>query len=1317
MDSNLELIPRIYQAQIEEIAFRKNTIIHLPTGSGKTLIAIRLIKRLRHTFQKPWGEGGKRCFFLVNNVPLVTQQKKVIEHQCPVDGVAGFCSEDKVDYWDKNKWDYELSKHEVIVMTSQILHDMITHKFIKIEDISLIIFDECHHAVDDHPMRLVMKHFELCPVNKQPRILGLTATLLNSNVKLSKVEENLRNLEITFHATIATANDMGEVATHSTNPHELVQYYKTPSMNDAALEAIVLLSELQSNVMSVDLPKPVLNPDVKLKPWQLDISTDPAKIIKSVKNMIQSMIETIKEMGIYGGAIAILSYIVAFERRKRWAATQEEELLYTIVITHSIEARMVLIEAMKEKVGYDKIVKYSSPKVLQLLNVLKEYSPVNCSADDVLLKINHKRNALSALILTQQRSTSKILFNILKDVKETNPVEFGFLQHDFVVGFNINPLTHTREQYYTKKLSLQALLKFKNGDLNCLISTSVLEEGIDIPQCLLVVRYDEPLEYRSYIQSKGRARSKEANFVILVAEDKKEKFVGKFKEFQKIEEYIYGLLHGNTLERDAPTEDDIQENCYVDNIQPYYTKSGVRLPAESAISLVNRYCNLLPHDQFTKIAPMWVQEKVHKNGELHRLITIIMPISCPVKEPVQGTPQVNLKSAKRSAALNVCKRLHEMKELDDDSLLPRQYGKIDFDSVDVKDCFPNWRDEVFEEKKKDVPIPGTKRRVRKHPKVYPKCLNGPKICNYANQVFYLHIIKLNTAFDEPKDSRERALFSLLRRKEGYGFLTLQKLPNICSFPMFLTVGEVNTSLEMNYATVKINLDVFELVKEFHFFIFDQVLEVAKKFLIFDGTCNNLYVVPIKINDNNGYDIDWEIMQTHKEIRPVAEPPAQERISLKVTEEVYKNSVVTPWYRGSILPDRYIVTNVLEHLTPQSNFDSDCFVSYADYYSSKYNLEIIGKKDQPLLEVRNISTRMNCLLPRAATIDKFTDKQRKLVSLAQGDDKPRAFSELFIPEFCIHYAFPGVLWYKAVLLPSIMHRVNMLLVAEELRSEIANCMNSGRKDLLKGEDWLPIEVDLPVAMKSLLSNVEEPVAMNSIDRINNPIDESAQKPLNIMSVKESVYQLQKKKISKEYPWDESKEPIDVDRNLSTVTVMDVECYDSFVSAPLFTIETEAVPAVGRSLVRPNTSAAILPPPLKYIDKIKLLSKTLSSRGPELRDILAALTTINSHDTFNLERAETLGDAFLKFATSLFLFHKFPQLDEGQLTNIKGRLLGNRNLYYAGERINLGGRMKVEQFSPRRDFVVPGFFAPPELVSIIEEKKVSMFVIHFIALLGV
>lgn len=61
---------------------------------------------------------------------------------------------------------------QVIVMTCQILSDMLTHQYLQLKDISLLIFDECHHGVEDHPMRLIMKHFLNCPKNEQPRVLG-----------------------------------------------------------------------------------------------------------------------------------------------------------------------------------------------------------------------------------------------------------------------------------------------------------------------------------------------------------------------------------------------------------------------------------------------------------------------------------------------------------------------------------------------------------------------------------------------------------------------------------------------------------------------------------------------------------------------------------------------------------------------------------------------------------------------------------------------------------------------------------------------------------------------------------------------------------------------------------------------------------------------------------------------------------------------------------------------------------------------------------------------------------------------------------------
>lgn len=51
-----------------------------------------------------------------------------------------------------------------------------------------------------------------------------------------------------------------------------------------------------------------------------------------------------------------------------------------------------------------------------------------------------------------------------------------------------------------------------------------------------------------------------------------------------------------------------------------------------------------------------------------------------------------------------------------------------------------------------------------------------------------------------------------------------------------------------------------------------------------------------------------------------------------------------------------------------------------------------------------------------------------------------------------------------------------------------------------------------------------------------------------------------------------------------------------------------------------------------------------------------------------------------------------------------MMNFRNLYYAGVKARLGGRMKVEQFSPKKDFLVPAFFAPKEVQKFIEQKKV-------------
>ncbi|CAF4790786.1 unnamed protein product, partial [Rotaria sp. Silwood2] len=61
----------------------------------------------------------------------------------------------------------------------------------------------------------------------------------------------------------------------------------------------------------------------------------------------------------------------------------------------------------------------------------------------------------------------------------------------------------------TAKYQRQVIREFRTGEINVLVATAVVEEGLDIPQCDLVFRFNKPPNFSSYMQSKGRARAKQ----------------------------------------------------------------------------------------------------------------------------------------------------------------------------------------------------------------------------------------------------------------------------------------------------------------------------------------------------------------------------------------------------------------------------------------------------------------------------------------------------------------------------------------------------------------------------------------------------------------------------------------------------------------------------------------------------------------------------------------------------------------------------------------------------------------------------------------
>jgi endoribonuclease Dicer len=100
---------RSYQVEALEKAIKQNTIVFLETGSGKTLIAIMLLRSYAYLFRKP---SPCFCVFLVPQVVLVTQQAEALKMHTDLK-VGMYWGDMGVDFWDSSTWKQEVDKYEV----------------------------------------------------------------------------------------------------------------------------------------------------------------------------------------------------------------------------------------------------------------------------------------------------------------------------------------------------------------------------------------------------------------------------------------------------------------------------------------------------------------------------------------------------------------------------------------------------------------------------------------------------------------------------------------------------------------------------------------------------------------------------------------------------------------------------------------------------------------------------------------------------------------------------------------------------------------------------------------------------------------------------------------------------------------------------------------------------------------------------------------------------------------------------------------------------------------------------------------------------
>ncbi|XP_077992696.1 endoribonuclease Dicer-like [Glandiceps talaboti] len=1386
--------PRAYQVELLERALEKNTVVCLQTGGGKTFIAVMLIKELAHQVRPAFNESGKRTFFLVNTVPLVAQQAGVIRTHTDLT-VGEYVGAMGVDFWKGEKWSEEFSKHQVLVMTCQIFLDILLHGFLGMSKVNLLVFDECHRAVKNHAYREIMKMYDVCPTTQYPRVLGLTAAILNGKCDPAKLEHRLGDLEKTMRGTAETATDATLVSQYGARPKEIV--ILSESYDD--------INKLTEEVLEILFKARRFLDDCNVKDIDEEIK-DPRSLPKKALSECQS---TLTVLGPW--CANIVSQLMIKELEK--VESHETLELNVHFIRFAMTTLRIIHMRCTEVFGNTLKVntKYLTPKILKLIGILKQYKPqieesqastalkqsegqeqnVN-SATEISKteentstsisngytsthsqiksdsrkttnshiqenshghtfrnKMQQKQKHLShfgeqqpglsslcGIVFVEQRYTAVVLSQLLKDLSRQDP-DLEYLSASYITGHGLRSsmsMGHAEMEY---KKQEDVLRKFRRHETNLLIATSVIEEGVDVPKCNLVVRLDAIREYRSYVQSKGRARAPESFFIMMVNNTDKDNFIHDLKQFKCIDRILERICHG----RDKPTEEEIDAHMADALLPPYMpnkVEGGARVTMTSSIPLINRYCAKLPSDAFTHLTPKCKTEPVDDSDPPLYKSTLYLPINSPLRQPIAGQIMQRKKLAEMAVALKTCELLHKAGELDE-HLLP--VGK---EVVPYED-----RDTLEEEMDSDGPRPGTTKRRQYYCKQVADALqhNLPGVNKPSN----LYVMKMTLVLPLPDvlNTRGRKLYYPENSVQGFGFIMSKQTPAIPSFPVYTRSGKVNVAIELAASKICINKEKMIQIRKFHKCVFTEVLRLEKPSMKFDpvNSLAKYYVVPVLKKQNEeeeeSYEIDWSFLELISQCSGKLDYPKTTRYTTFQPFEFgttkYEDAVVTPTYRNFDQPQRYYVAEISD-LSPASQFPSALYPTFAEYYYQRYGLEVTNL-DQKLLDVDYMSSRLNLLTPR------YLNHKGKALPTTSAQTKKEKQENLqnkqfLVPELCYIYPIPASLWRKAVCLPSILYRLNGLLLAEELRALVAREANVGMATLPQNFmfdnlsfGWDEFIIDQRSDGDGESDDEAERCEWASLDSsdeddndfydFSDPVEfhvgDETLKALNkikLLSPDEFFEQPKEEQEDddEKFGWDDDmgenhlisfsgtsdrEAPISLSgpdhENQKDVDVFAAMDTFDFKAAgkkqrPVRT-STEKFATIFEEVEETATENGEPALPPDKLDDCTTDEELQTKPGPNPALLLQALTMSNASDGFNLERLEMLGDSFLKQAVTTYLYCTYPDLHEGKLSYMRSKQVSNLNLYRLGKKHNLPGRMVVSLFDPPVNWLPPGYVILP------------------------
>lgn len=496
MNNFLEKItPREYQEKIFAMAAEKNTLIVLPTGLGKTLIALMLaIHRMK---QFP----GKKVVFLAPTRPLAEQHLDYFKKNLPeLFGEMNLFTGKIRPEERKKVWQYS----DIIFSTPQCVANDLRNNLYDLNETCLLIEDEAHRCVKSYDYTFVANTYKQQAQKEIVRIIGMTAS---PGSETSKIKEICRNLSI-------------EAVEIRTRESEDVKKY---------------LQELEFEKIIVEFPKE----------------------FQEIKYVLQSMIEKyvieLKQRNVLFGPVNKVSLLELQKRMMGTISRGNHNFNYMLAVsacaqaiklqhalelleTQSLNSLNNYLEGLFEqsrKKQSKGVVKLTSStefnfifaKVNELIKKEIEHPKIERIVE-IIRKEKENNEKLKVIIFTQFRDTASHISKKINALNEINSMVF--------VGQAKKSNSKGESTGLNQSEQKKIIEEFSEGKINVLVATSIAEEGLDIPEVNAVIFYETIPSAIRAIQRAGRtARLKPGKLIMLITKNTRDEsnyYVSKSRE-------------------------------------------------------------------------------------------------------------------------------------------------------------------------------------------------------------------------------------------------------------------------------------------------------------------------------------------------------------------------------------------------------------------------------------------------------------------------------------------------------------------------------------------------------------------------------------------------------------------------------------------------------------------------------------------------------------------------------------------------------------------------------------------------------------------